>query len=292
MVFVTYSSTAYWTLQVSSGFVDGEALHFAYDPYPLAYKSQPAFTAEVQRMRTLLENNALERLGPISCIDAYNIKYQSTYGSVLLVSDNATAVVHNTCHQPCLDDNTCPFADHCRPTFNSGWMCNSVYGFVPQAVASGRCTLLTQELRNNASDWKPSIDGLDGTLKTAYCLAERKEGRCSVHSSPHVAMIVLALNSTKAIAMLAVSRMISGRSLVTIGDAICSFLKTPDRYTKGLCLASRRDFKRMRGDWQSSPKTFARNRVRYFTTAGKTRWLGCIALYVFSILWFVPVTSS
>ena len=290
MIFVTYSSTAYQTLQVSSGFVDSPSGRFAYEPYPLGNFSKPGFTGEVQRMRTLLEQNALEHLSPIDCINAYNVKYQSTYGSVLLVSDNESPVVHNTC----VDWD-------CNPTFNSGWMCDIdssavpydpqdryqtlTVSYDPKSTDSSRCLLLAKELRNNASNWTPNFrGGLDNTLKTAYCLAERVDDECSVQSNPYVAIIILGLNLAKAIAMLVTSQKVTGRSLVTIGDGISSFLETPDQYTRGMCLASYRDFKRMHRKWNLVPKTYAPTRVWGFSAAGKKRWIGCIALYVLCVL--------
>ncbi|KAF2023167.1 hypothetical protein EK21DRAFT_119025 [Setomelanomma holmii] len=289
MIFFTSGSNAYWTLQVSAGFVDDRSGLFAYEPSPPNNVSQPAFTNEVQRMRTLLQRDALERLDPIDCINAYNVKYQSTYGSVLLVSDNTTATVYDTCHWPRVNDNTSDSVldspvRGCGPTFNSGWMCN-VYYYDSQATGSSGCVVLASELRNNASNWRPNTKAsLDETMPTTYCLAERIHGRCSVQSSPHVAAIVLALNLVKAIAMLVVSRIVFDRSLVTIGDAMCSFLETPDQLTKGLCLASRRDFKRRLADWQHIPQPYTRTRIRCCSAVGKMRWVGCITLYTVSLV--------
>jgi hypothetical protein len=95
-----------------------------------------------------------------------------------------------------------------------------------------------------------------------------------------VAIIILALNLAKAIAVLVVSWKVSSRSLVTIGDGICSFLETPDQYTKGMCLASYHEIRRTKREWKSVPKTYTPTRIFCFSAAGKRRWLGCIALYV------------
>jgi hypothetical protein len=273
MVFMTYSSTAYWTLQVSSGFVNNASGVFTYEPQPLNL-SLPDFPNEVQRMRTLLRQNALERLSPIDCINAYNVKYQSKYGSVLLVSSNATAIVYDMCQGRTIPDYSLQPEDYCKPTSNPNWICDANYR--PQAVGSGDCLQETKELQSNASDWKP----VEGTIKTDYCLVERKAGHCSVQSSSHVAIIILALNLTKAIAMLLVSWKATGRSLITIGDGICSFLETPDQYTKGMCLASYHEIRKMKKKWIPVPKTYTPARIFCFSAAGKRRWIWCIALYV------------
>jgi hypothetical protein len=282
MIFVTYSSNEYWTLQVSSQFAKNPSGSFLYEPFPIENgTSQSAFTDEVQRMKNLLEHNALERLDPVDCIDFYNVKYQTTYGSVLLVSDNSTAMVHDKCHWECLNNNTCPPAAPlklCQSTSSSGWMCDSIYDL--WGIVSP-CLTLKQELRSNASDWKPNFRGvLDSNIRTDYCLAERKEGTCFVQSIPHVTVIVLALNLAKVVAMLVVSRLITGRSLVTVGDGISSFLETPDPYMEGMCLASQHDFKKMGKNWLQVPKIYTRTRVRCFSASGKIRWAFCLVLYV------------
>jgi hypothetical protein len=273
MVFITYSSTAYWTLQVSSGFVNNASGVFTYEPHPLNLSS-PDFTNEVQRMRTLMEQNALERLSPIDCINAYNVKYQYKYGSVLLVSDNATAIVYDMCQERTLSGYSIQSEDYCKPTSTPSWICDASHD--PQSVSSSDCYLDTKELHNEASNWKP----FEGTVKTDYCLAERKNGHCSVQSSSHVAIIILTLNLVKAIAMFVVSWKVTNRSLITIGDGICSFLETPDQYTKGMCLASYHEIRKMKRKWRPVPKTYTPARIFYFSAAGKRRWIWCIALYV------------
>jgi hypothetical protein len=222
-------------------------------------------------MRNLLGQNALERLSPVNCIDAYNVKYQSKYGSVLLVSDNATAIVYDLCQRHTFPGSSLQPEDYCKPTSNPGWICDANY--YPSSFSYSDCNY---ELHVNASDWKP----FEGTLKADYCLAERIDGHCSVQSNPHVAIIILALNLAKAIAMLVVSRKMISRSIVTIGDGISSFLETPDQYTKGMCLASYHEIKRMKREWRPVPRIYTPARVFCFSTAGKTRWIGCIALYV------------
>jgi hypothetical protein len=149
MIFMTYTSTAYWTLQVSSGFVDNSSGDFAYGPQPLNV-SLPDFTNEVQRMKILLGQNALERLSHIDCMNAYNVKYQAKYGSVLLVSDDATAIVYDLCQGRTFPGFSLQPEDCCKPTSNPSWICDPNY--YPQSISSSDCLFETKELHNNASD--------------------------------------------------------------------------------------------------------------------------------------------
>lgn len=292
MIFITYSSNIYWPIQVSSAFVENQSSPFLYEPqFENVTSSNPAinntlfdreiiFDKEVGRLKTLLKQNSLERLETASCIDAYNVKYQTSYGSVLLVSANSSSTVHQECSRKCsfdCDGRRFQGGSVCSSVNDPTWMCANAER-LRGSVSS--CLTQAQELRSNATHWIPNGNVLDGTLSTSYCLAEKKEGLCILQTSPHMAIVVLALNLIKAITMLVVSRLHTRRSLVTIGDFIRSFLKTPDQYTKSMCLASFQDIRKVRKEWAMSPKSYAQTRVRCLAAGGKLQWTGGILLYV------------
>ena len=66
-------------------------------------------------------------------------------------------------------------------------------------------------------------------------------------------------------------------TLVTLGDAIDSFLRIPDSTTMGICFADRRFIERVwkRGSG-AGPRQWTQNGVqRWWTGASKTRWTAC-----------------
>lgn len=284
MLFVTYTTNTYWTIQVSNSLADNPTGPFEYQPYAnISNATDPDFVAEVQRMRTLLSEGALEVMQPAQCIDAYNVRYQTTYGSVLLVSDDSTPIVHDNCHYECSQNRTCPVpVRSCGPAYDSGWMCDSDEG---QWGEISECLVRAPQLRNNASSWKPSYrtnssNQLNGEIPTNYCLAEKKEGLCFVQGSPTIAIVVLVMTLAKAIAMILVVRCITADSFVTIGDAISSFLAMPDPYTRSMCLASYADFRKMRDHWDHTPKMYNPTRACCFNVTGRVRWIACVTWYV------------
>ena len=83
-------------------------------------------------------------------------------------------------------------------------------------------------------------------------------------------------------------------TLVTLGDAMDSFLTTPDPTTIGMCFADRRVIKR---EWRRGstvgPRQWKQKGVqRWWTSVGKTRWITCnffcsiIIIATGVLLWF------
>ena len=66
-------------------------------------------------------------------------------------------------------------------------------------------------------------------------------------------------------------------TLVTLGDAIDSFLRIPDPTTVGICYADREFIKRLwrRGGRTGSRKWIQKGVQRWWTSASKTRWIIC-----------------
>ncbi|CAI6331874.1 unnamed protein product [Periconia digitata] len=298
MIFMTDTTNEYWPIQVSSAFANNSSAPFSYDPSfenAALFSEQrvlpgwrekftvqkQTFETEVERLRSLLEKHELERLEPMDCIRAFNVKYQTSYGSVLLVSNNSTSVVHNQCDWVCLDGmNGC---EVCYPRYSSSWMCPGV------EETLGGCLPFAQELLGNATRWKPG-DVLDGSLTTRYCLAERKEATCMLQTNPYVGIIVITMTLVKAVVMFLVSRQYTGCSLVTVGDAIRYFLETPDPYTTKMCLASYRDFQKMRKEWNLTPKKYTPTHFRCCLPGGRLQWASSIILCAvpigFGFYWF------
>ena len=77
------------------------------------------------------------------------------------------------------------------------------------------------------------------TQPIQYCLSQPVEEQCQVQVSLVILVIVVACNTTKALCMLLTIRCQKSQPLVTLGDAIESFIQDPDLNTCGMCLASK-----------------------------------------------------
>ncbi|KAK6591892.1 hypothetical protein H4I96_12169 [Botrytis cinerea] len=95
--------------------------------------------------------------------------------------------------------------------------------------------------------WKSTYVLIDPITDLYYygpinsCYTETRIEQCKVKFSVLLMIVVIACNLIKAICMGFAARYVEKSPLVTLGDAIASFLRTPDPTTKGLCLVSKKD---------------------------------------------------
>ena len=95
-----------------------------------------------------------------------------------------------------------------------------------------------------------------------------------------ILLVVIGCNFSKAICMLVTVWKMNQPTLVTLGDAISSFLQFPDDSTDKMCLASKKAIQA--GQWKRPPEPRYWDKRRYFwfraTTPG--RLIACNILYV------------
>jgi hypothetical protein len=221
---------------------------------------------EAVRLRNLHLQGQLERLNTLQCINAYARQYQ-TRGSVLLVADNNTIAD--------VQMNEVSYLEYV-PEFSwdggSDWMCQYREVYMP-------CELRVeiQRYRANVSTWRP----LHSTAPITYCLSERLPDVCKVQCSLQILIIVVVINVFKAALMFYIAFATREDPLLTVGDAVASFLKEPDTWTAGMCLASKEDFKKQArgtGTWPQGASPYIARRQRMFASADKMRWYLSITL--------------
>ena len=103
------------------------------------------------------------------------------------------------------------------------------------------------------------------------------EGRCGVQFSLGIMIAVICCNLVKACAMIMTVVRSREPTLVTLGDAIDSFLSLSDPTTRGICYADRQFIDReWRRGWRTGPRKWKQKGVqRWWTNLTKTRWITC-----------------
>jgi len=95
-------------------------------------------------------------------------------------------------------------------------------------------------------------------------------------------IVVIIANMAKAIVMVLTYYKLREPTLVTIGDAVASFLDEPDPTTKGLCLVEKHDIET--GKWKTQGKVgplkflpikWEPKRRWWFAAASLKRWIVC-----------------
>lgn len=217
-------------------------------------KSRPNLTDEAW----LGPKGGIPRYLKVSTADCFN-KYSSQYltdaGNVYLIQDGPTVWRDLDEWYPAFNSSgqfvwtylnsdhsdTAPFVLHAikannafpfqsQPEFypSNGWRCPSR-------------TIKTCDVDNEAevpqdrSKWEPY------ERRIKYCLIEQVKESCKLQFSFSIAVTVVVSNFIKAVCM-TLTLLLYRRhaALVTIGDAVASFLDNPDPETRGRCLHSRR----------------------------------------------------
>lgn len=103
------------------------------------------------------------------------------------------------------------------------------------------------------------------------CLSEKVEEKCGLVFNLDLAILVVVLNFTNTILLVCVFFSSKHRPLLTLGDAIASFLERPDQNTVDMCLRSYSAFQG--AQWPREAVQFHRRKIRSFHVMSIWRWL-------------------
>ncbi|EXJ85156.1 hypothetical protein A1O3_05831 [Capronia epimyces CBS 606.96] len=270
-------------------FVDGSSFTIperTIDPYYLIIGS-----VEPAKVQSDLQTPGLyERLEMVDCIHAYATDFLTNRRNLVMVSKNDTA------NSSLLDMGFYAFS-----TINPFvWICVSdpnldLYG------DNGNwepCEKLVSkvEAAADADQWRPY--GYD----VQYCLSELVPERCSYNGNIPIVAVVLVANLIKVVSMLWLAFRVQDAPLITVGDAVESFLNESDRTTQGVCLLTKEEvvkLARRKTHWQEQgddkdkdenksstkeAKVAQLQRLRWSKAASRTRWSVTIGFIVIALI--------
>ena len=209
---------------------------------------------------------ALTNLSNSDCIDAFGSTFVSNYLRVAIIVEGAASngtIINRYTHSI----TSVPS--------DLSWLCGSYPG--------SDCDFSPG--KPDRSNWvfaNPIDKSLPVTAK--YCLAQPVIPSCTVELFPGLLYTVIICNIIKAICFIC---LIFTRfdPLITMGDAIASFLERPDPTTAGLGAMSARD---VRGKWivagkgteyweeLNKDRVWKNKRYYWFSGASPLRWLGVL----------------
>jgi hypothetical protein len=231
-------------------------------PIPAGDRYTGRHSTQVEALHKAAINGTLAKYDPKACMSAYASNYVSKVRSVLLVTENPSSYFGNggvLWVETWDPQNQIPYS----------WICGD---FNPNpyvsSAPSAPCTL--QTALNNADTW-----GYDSNLY-AYCLVEVVPEQCSIEFSLVIMLIVIAANTTKVVVMVIVFLKFRAPTLVTLGDAVASFLNDPDPTTAGMCMSTKKDVFKVGQDLSTYPaKPWSPKRHFWFNAVSLKRWLTC-----------------
>ena len=193
-----------------------------------------------------------DKLDNEPCIKAYGQEFVSARGDLLLISSGMNASVPL--------EAVASSKDSLQPY---SWICSE----------SGTCNI--NSVLVQSANWTITTYA-DATCLVQHCLSKPVEERCMVQFSVFIMIIVIGCNFLKASCMLSTLWLQKSQPLVTLGDAIHSFLKSGDPTTENMCLAGNGWFSSK--IWEKGPIEGQGQRYRWFSSASRKRWLTCNVL--------------
>ncbi|KAJ5154792.1 uncharacterized protein N7500_010231 [Penicillium coprophilum] len=225
-------------------------------------------------------NDTVEYLNKTDCLNAFGKTYQSAYRKLLLVDTNIT------------DNNTYTlvgtqdvFSPH--ETFFGGypgpyeWLCPLSW---EETCSSSYLPIIQAKIANNTwtvQDRGPS----SGSHKVDSCLAEKAPQYCKLQYSLPLTIVVIAFNLVKTAVLLYMWLGMTDAPILTIGDAVASFLRCPDPYTQGCCLLTKSKVEssdQSQSKWRSLAPFAERHRT-WSSAVSSRRWAFSIVLWILAI---------
>ena len=109
-----------------------------------------------------------------------------------------------------------------------------------------------------------------------YCLSQKIEEKCQLVVNLPICLAVIFCNAVKVICMFLTAHDERREILLTVGDAVSSFMDKPDMMTEGNCLLSKFDIIK----FPQSPTTLQPDKKRWMKSVSISYWVGTISLYV------------
>lgn len=282
-IFSSLYSREYSVFVVSSDFPADASFNF----------SSSSWTNSIKNEFKQLQDNAttLQRLDRRACLEAYLGPINSNRGDVLLVSfyNSTTMSSPDSGGFDAFFQVAPGFHESTRSQTASQWICDV------REMDSETCDL--KKSASQAASW------VFQQWNVQYCLSQQVEEHCKLEFSAAIMIFVICCNFVKFICMVRIARKRDSEPLVTLGDAIASFLDEPDPMTRDVCLAGQNHFQYNRcskqsvelhglsnvqvgmaslskpsNSWDMEPIAWVQKRRFWFTTASASRWMVCNAL--------------
>ncbi|KAL2068529.1 hypothetical protein VTL71DRAFT_14866 [Oculimacula yallundae] len=231
-------------------------------------------TLAVERLQTMVDYysdmqkaaSTWERLENKECIQAYSDAFVSSRRNVLLISRSES-----------LDNSVLYWgaSDMNHEMTNNWWICSKTKN------DGGADSCSPDTLASSASTWEVF------DFPISYCLSETVDSVCSVQFSEKIMYVVIAFNVIKVLAMLWILfRYDAENILISVGDAMASFLKFQDPTTTSMCLADKRHISSF---WKSRglAKQFSKIGNFWGTAVSRKRWILFFFFMMCSFLLFL-----
>lgn len=263
--------------------------------------SFPMYDDSGQSILLSLQQKAKQKqlieLTPEECLHKYLPGRQRQYRNLLAVSENArsnSSVVWIYYSSPGENINSTWMCEHGSITSTDG----IDSGLVPNTSMSPQVGMIPcdpKETLKQPSKWSLGLYSIRnwtytpheevwdvGSHPVSRCLAEPVTSPCALKYARNIHIVVILANLVKVLVMIATMFQYRHPALVTVGDALASFLETPDPTTQELCLGRIEEFKK--GAWTPEPKVYLVDKEASIRSSGasRTQWVATSTMCILS----------
>lgn len=203
---------------------------------------------------------SLERLENKKCVEVYTAPIVSSHSDLLLISTYST-------HTSSLIDTKFQLMQLLSSTDNllGQWSDPDSYNNTRFAI----CLPFPEDMCSTSF---ANVSDLENWLQ--YCLCVPTEEHCKLQFSLVIMIVVIVCNLIKTVCMGTIAWKQDLEPLVTLGDAVASFLDRPDVTTEGNCLAGKGRFEKSKS-WDLLSCRWDSKRLLLFRAASSRRWIFC-----------------
>ncbi|KIV94260.1 hypothetical protein PV10_02043 [Exophiala mesophila] len=291
--FSSIATTDYTVTFATPGFLEGDFFNYT-RPAGASFRVPDLqdLVAETQQ-QVLVNASQFERLENADCVDAYASELITKRRSVIVISDQPPSPGNGSVLLAA-GANTGQ-----RSSSSYAWICplpDSPYVIpgVSNTYTYPRGDNCPSQIDGNRLDienWRPS------NISADYCMSQLIEEKCGFYANLAILWTVFACNVVKLIIMayIIVSSVID-KPLMTIGDAVASFIVDPDVATVNTGIQTKAKMVKLSrkkkvsvdkrwqvaeaGQWKVGPR-----RKRWLNAASKTRWS-------FTVFYFVACLAT
>ena len=226
--------------------------------------------------------NSYEDLTPSECTKLYNTDYMSNHRNLFLITKHSSSTTHNNTLLDMISVRSAGISP-------DSWMCAYYLVDNTRSFQDFEFSCNPSELTSNVArglPWRVRLTTGE-EVEIGGCKSERTPEKCKAQFSLRIMLVIIFCNLVKACCMVVAVVRSREPTLVTLGDAIESFLTIPDRTTMGICFADRHFIKTKwsRDGWRAGPRRWKQKGLqRWWTSASKTRWITCIVFSSIMIL--------
>ena len=183
--------------------------------------------------------SSLKRLEPYDCANIYSKSFIDGYSNVVLVTKVANSIHYGG--SVIKYSSQFPIGSKGAYQLPSTWECDIFVDTehpLPQPYPTCDPNTILQNLDTFRFKYcsGSSITDPDSwpAAGVQYCLAEETTSSCTIQMSVPIMILVIIFNALKALIFLTAIKTRSFKPLITLGDALASFLEKPDEHTRRL----------------------------------------------------------